>query len=41
MTIISQSLDLFLIIIPNGSIDFLADISESELLLDIEVSKSL
>lgn len=41
ISIILQFLDLFQIIIWKGSMDFLADISESKLVLDIEVSKSL
>lgn len=41
MAIIFQFLDLFQIAVHKGSIDFVADLSDSKLVLDIEVSKNL
>lgn len=41
MAIIFQFLDLFQTVVHKGSIDFVADLSDSKLVLDIEVSKNL
>lgn len=41
MAIIFQFLDLFQVIIHKGSIDSTADLSDSKLVVDIQVSKNL